>query len=143
MANRAIDFYIKRLELDIRQDIFKKLEDIGVKSVEKLLEKNDGYPTFKKMKYTEEQIDRQVSKSIPKFQQVNQVMIDNERYPLFSKPEDTYKSAIEYVNLLKKKTKEELLEEFGCDWENYVPKKYSKELNDNKKKDFDDMVDIK
>lgn len=135
MTNRAIDFLIKGLNFNVRQDIFKSLEDIGVKTVEQLLEKEKGYPTYKKLKYTDEQINQQVLKSVPRFQKVNEIMLDNERYPLFSNPEDTYKSANEYVNLLKKKTLEELKEEFGSDWENYIPKKYDKDLN--KKKDFE------
>ena len=62
-------------------------------------------PKFYPENYTEEQINIQVLKSISRFKKVNEVMVDNERYPLFSVPEDTYNSAIEYVDLLKKKTK--------------------------------------
>ena len=36
-----------------------------------------------------------------------------------------------YVNLLKEKTEEELKEEFGCSWEDYVPEIYQKKTNDD------------
>lgn len=124
MKDRAIDFYIKGLPFESRQNIFEGLENIGVRTVERLLEKDEDYPSYKRMKYNDEQIRQQVFQSVPRFQAINNIMIQNERYPLFSNPEDTYQSAMEYVNLLKKKTKEELLQEFGCSWEEYVPKKY-------------------
>lgn len=124
MNDRAIDFYVKGLPFDIRQGIFQRLDTVGVGKIEKLLEKNIGYPRYKSMGYNDEQIANQERKSVSRFKDVNDFMIENERYPLFSNPEDTYQSATEYVNLLKKKTKEELAEEFGCSWEEYVPKKY-------------------
>ena len=45
----------------------------------------------------------------------------NGRKKLFPEPEDTYKSSVMYVHLMKKQSKEELLEEFGCLWEDYMP----------------------
>ena len=124
MADRSIDFYIKGLALDVRQEIFQRLDKVGVGKIEKLLEKNIGYPIYKSMGYTDEQISNQEAKSVIRFEAVNEIMIEHERYPLFSNPTDTFQSANEYVDLLKKKTKEELFIEFGCDWENYLPKRY-------------------
>lgn len=124
MNERSIDFFVKGLSFDVRQEIFKRLETVGLGKIEKLLEKNIGYPRYRSMGYTDDDIADQERKSVTRFQAVNDYMIENERYPLFSNPEDTYQSAKEYVNLLNKKTKEELLAEFGCSWEEYIPRTY-------------------
>lgn len=121
MNERPIDFYIKGLPFDVRQEIFKRLDDAGVGKIEKLLEKPIGYPRYRSMGYTDEQIARQEAKSTARFSAVNAVLAENGRPPLFSDPGDTYRSALEYTVLLKKQTAEELTERFGCLWNEYVP----------------------
>lgn len=129
MTDRSIDFFVKGLSFDVRQEVFQGLDKIGLGKIEKLLEKNDGYPIYRSMGYSDDQIANQEAKSVVRFQAVNDIMTSNERYPLFSNPEDTYQSAKEYLNLLKKKSKEELLAEFGCLWEDYIPRVYIKKNN--------------
>lgn len=58
-------------------------------------------------------------------------MIENERYPLFDNAKDTYKSALQYLDLLKDCNEEELIKKFGCTWEDYVPKICPKKENEN------------
>ena len=43
------------------------------------------------------------------------------RPPFFSDPRDAYQAALEYIELTRVKTAEELLAEFGCTWDEYVP----------------------
>lgn len=124
MTERPIDFYIKGLPLDVRLEIFARLDKINPAKVEKLLEKPTGYITFRKMGLTDEGIARQIAITQERLCYVNAYMTENGRCPLFSDPMDTYQSSIEYTHFMNKRTPEELWQEFGCTWEDYVPKKY-------------------
>ena len=126
MLDREIDYYIKGLSFDVRQEIWKRLDDINEIRVKQLLEKNEGYPAFRRMAYTDKDILTALNISTTKFQAVNDYMMENERYPLFTNSKDTYNSSLEYVELLRRKKKEELEEKFGCTWEEYIPKVYKK-----------------
>ena len=130
MANRSIDYYIKNLSIDVRQKIFNLLREVNPSTVQKLLEKDKGYPSWKSMGIQDEAIAVMLSKSATRFSSINQVMIDNNRPPLFEKSSDTYDSAQKYGDLLKEKTEDELNKEFGCSWEDYVPAKYQKDDKD-------------
>ena len=121
MNDRPIDFYIKGLPFDVRQEIFKRLDTVGFGKIEKLLEKPIGYPIFHSMGLADEEIKKQEAKSTARFAAVNAVLAENGRPPLFSAPDDTYRSALEYTLLLKKQTEEELINQFGCLWEAYTP----------------------
>ena len=121
MNKRPIDFYIKGLPFDVRQEIFKSLYTVGFGKIEKLLEKPIGYPRYRSMGYTDEQIIRQETKSSARFAAVNAILAENGRPPLFLDPSDTYRSALEYTFLLKKQPPAELTAQFGCLWDEYVP----------------------
>lgn len=122
MSNREVDYYMKGLPFDVRQEILKRLQDINSVTVKKLLEKNEGYPTFKGIGCSNESILAIIKQYAGKFRNANDIMIENDRMPFFSDPDDTYNSSVEYVELLKKKTEQELEEKFGCTWEEYIPK---------------------
>ncbi len=121
MNCRPIDFYIKGLPFDVRQEIFKRLDAVGFGKIEKMLEKPVGYPIYRSMRLTGEEIEEQEAKSTARFAAVNAVLAENGRPPLFSNPDDTYRSALEYTALLKKQSAEELIERFGCLWDAYIP----------------------
>ena len=131
MENRSIDYYIKNLSIDVRQKIFNMLREVNPSTVQKLLEKDNGYPSWKSMGIQDDAIAVMLSKSATRFSAINQVMIENDRPPLFVKPSDTYVSAQKYVDLLKEKTKKELNEEFGCSWDDYKPETYQKKTTDD------------
>lgn len=124
MANRSIDYYIKNLSIDVRQEIFNMLRAINPSIVQKLLEKEDNYPSWRSMGINDDEIQTMLSASTAKFYSINKLMVANQRPPLFAKSKDTYSCAQKYVDLLKEKTPEELEKEFGCSWEDYVPAKY-------------------
>ncbi|MBQ3134664.1 MAG: hypothetical protein IJB75_02490 [Oscillospiraceae bacterium] len=121
MNERPIDFYIKGLPFDDRQEIFKRMEACLAGKMRKLMEKPIGYPIFHSLGCGEEEIARQEAKSTARFRAVNEYIHACGRPGLFSDPEDTYRSAKEYVDLLTKMPKEALQERFGCTWEDYVP----------------------
>lgn len=124
MNDRPIDFYIKGLPFDDRQEIFRRMEACLPGKMDKLLEKPIGYPIFRSLGYGEEEIARQETKSVMRFRGVNEHMHACGRPGLFSDPEDTYQSAKEYVDLMAKQPKEVLHNRFGCTWEEYVPGAY-------------------
>ena len=126
MANRSIDYYIKSLDIEVRQEIYRMLDDVNPSTVKKLLEKDEDYPTWRSMGFKSDAITAMLSKNAIKFSAINKAMMENQRPPLFEKPSDTYGSAQKYVDLLKEKTPEELEKEFGCSWEDYVPAKYER-----------------
>ncbi|MBE6955873.1 MAG: hypothetical protein E7450_00255 [Ruminococcaceae bacterium] len=121
MNDRPIDFYIKGLPFDDRQEIFKRMDACLAGKMDKLMEKPVGYPTFRSLGYGEEEIARQEAKSTARFRAVNEYMHACGRPGLFSEPEDTCQSAKEYVAVMAKTSKEALQERFGCTWEEYVP----------------------
>ena len=121
MNRRPIDFYIKGLPFDIRQEIFKRLEVVHPYRMRKLLDKPNGYPIFRSLGYTEDEITEHLAIYPPRFAAVNEYMIENGRPPLFTDPHDTYRSALESVDLMEKKTEEQLLLQFGCLWQEYTP----------------------
>lgn len=123
---RYIDYYIKGLPFDIRQELFNRIDSIGEMTVKCLLEKDEGYPKYKRMGLTNEEIFNQIKKTIARFEAVNDIMIANERYPLFTDPSDTFQSSQEYTEMLERKSEEELIEFFGCTWDDYEPKVYKK-----------------
>ena len=128
MANKSIDYYIKNLSIDVRQEIFNMLRDVNPSIVQKLLEKEEGYPSWKSMGASDNDIQMMLAASTAKFYSINKLMVANNRPPLFAKSKDTYRCAQKYVDLLKEKTPEELEKEFGCSWEDYVPEKYERKV---------------
>lgn len=147
MSKRMLDYYQKGLPVQVRQielpAAFRKINDA---SAEKMLEKPQGYPSFKRMGMDEEQIERYLEQETMNFKAINAIMIQNNRPPLFLEPNDTYKSSIRYFELIyryhssedKKKSKylnhgkesehvDKLIKIMGCTWEEYVPQEYNPE----------------
>ena len=141
MNDRMIDYYVKGLSFDERQRIFNALEAVGTYLVEKLLEKPQGYPTYRSMYYDDEDIASQERKGAARFATVNEIIRQSRRPPLFPQPDDTYASAERYVALMRRYRRKEsdtaypditdfghwrepvaVLEGLmGCRWEDYQP----------------------
>lgn len=121
MNERVVDYYVKGLSIDVRQSIFEALREMSDSQMDLLLERDIGYRSFRSWYYTDQDIEDQINMSIVDFKNVNEILIKNGRYPLFPNPEDAYGSAKEYKRIMKKRTKEELLTEFGCTWQDYIP----------------------
>lgn len=126
MKLREIDYYIKDLPFMVRQEIFKRLDNVNSIRAKYLLEKEQNYTSYRSMGLSDEDILKQLNKSAFDFEAVNEVMIENERYPIFEDPRDTYQSAKIYFEILTKRSDEELVEKFGCIFEEYVPRIYKK-----------------
>lgn len=145
MAIRMIDYYVKNLPFDARQEIFNALEKINVCAVEKMLEKENGYPRFRSVGYSDEEITAHLLKKSAQFQRVNELMIKNRRPPLFDDPSDTFESSLRYVEIMRRYRENEsenafpssttdfglrremvdlLIKRMGCSWEDYIPEIY-------------------
>ena len=113
-----------------------------------MLEKEKGYPRFRSVGYSDEDIEHHLSEKSAHFQYVNELMIKNGRPPLFENPLDTYGCAIRYVEIMRRyreresdsvfpsltdfgKRREmvdELIKIMGCTWEEYIPENYSESV---------------
>lgn len=125
IKRRKIDFCIRGLSLDVRQEIFRKIDKINPVSVGHLLEKPEGYPHFKRLHYTEEELNGYLQRMKVCFDEVNAFMIAHGRYPLFSNTEDSYLSAVEYTEIMRFRPLPELEEEYGCRYRDYMPPMYT------------------
>lgn len=145
MSIRMIDYYVKNLPFDARQEIFKALERVNVLAVEKMLEKETGYPRFRSVGYSDEDIASHLRKKSLHFERVNELMVKNGRPPLFADPSDTYESSLRYVEIMRRYREREsdssypsltdfgkqremvdvLIEKMGCTWNDYIPESYS------------------
>lgn len=148
MSIRMIDYYVKHLPFDARQEIFSALGKINVLTIEKILEKEDGYPSYRSIGYSDEDIANQLRKMTIRFQNVNELMIQNNRPPIFADPTDTYHSSIRFVEIMRRYRECEsdlaspsltdfgkrremvdvLIEKMGCTWNDYIPETYSKSI---------------
>lgn len=140
-----IDYYVKNLPFDARQEIFSALERVNVNAVEKMLEKEKGYPRYRSVGYSDENIASQLRKKALHFARVNELMVKYGRPPLFADPYDTYESSLRYVEIMRRYRQSEndskypsltdfgkacewvdvLVEKMGCTWDEYVPESYS------------------
>lgn len=144
MSIRMVDYYVKGLSFDARQEIFKALERVNVLAVEKMLEKEAGYPRFRSVGYSDEDIASHLRKKALHFARVNELMVKNGRPPLFADPSDTYGSSLRYVEIMRRyreresdsvfpsltdfgkrcETVDVLVEKMGCSWKDYIPETY-------------------
>lgn len=140
-----IDYYVKNLPFDERQKIFKALEEVNVRDVEKMLEKEEGYPGFRRIGYSDEKIAVYLKIKSEYFKRVNELMIQNGHPPLFENPCDTYACSERYVEIMRRYRECEsdpaypsltdfgkrremtdvLIEKMGCTWDDYVPQNYT------------------
>ena len=122
MADRALDFRMKGLPADVRQELFCYLHyDISETTILWFLEKEAGYPSFRSCGFSEGDIELIGESYVEKFEHPNQVLAEHGRPPLFSDPHDSFKSAQQYEELMKLRSKEELRALFGCTFAEYQP----------------------
>ena len=120
---RKLDYLEKGLSIEDRQKLFSYLKtDISETMMKYYLEKEIGYPSFHSCGFTDENIrliwDDTFYEIICK---INHIMTRNDRSPLFAHPSDSYKSATDYFDLMQIREEKELLEIFGCSFQEYHP----------------------
>ena len=110
----ALDYKMKGLPIDIRQRLFDHMtREISETMMEWFLEKDDGYPALHDCGFSDGDIQLVFEAYAEKFERANRYMTENGRPPLFSNPHDAHLSAKEYVELMKRRTDEELIDMFG------------------------------
>lgn len=120
MADKMLDYYMKGLPIGVRQALFHHMSfEISETMVRWFLEKEDGYPSFRSCGFSDEEIGLIGETYAAKFEHANQVMAENGRPPLFGDPHDSYWSAREHTELMKKRSGEELAAMFGCSFADY------------------------
>ncbi len=121
MADKALDYYMKGLPIEVRQKLFYHMKtEISGTMIGWFLEKENGYPSFRSCGFSDDEIELIGERYAEKFEHANQIMADNERPPLFSDPHDSYRSAQEHTELMKERRDEELARMFGCSFADYV-----------------------
>ena len=108
--SRLIDVRVSGLPFDDRQNIYRLVDGIGVRSMEKMVEQNDGYPSYRRMRYTDEQIELETSNTVDRCREVNEYMEKVGRPPLFNRLDDKHLLAWEYYELLRYQEEEALAE---------------------------------
>ena len=123
---RILDYYDKGLDMDTRiYQLFEYLtREISPTFCRYFTEKSTGHKSFRSMGMNDEQIRIMEQKYAEKFCHVNSIMISHDRMPLFPDPDDTARSSAEYLELMKIRSREELIEIFGCTYDEYQPLPY-------------------
>ena len=119
----SYDYYVKGLDIETRTGLlFTRMKlDINSTVIDYLTEEPDDFISFRKMGAKDKDIDRIKRLYSGRFEAINEVFQKNNRPPLFPDTSYVYACALRYKDLLKKKTDEELISEFGCSWQDYVP----------------------
>ncbi len=120
MKLRILDYLTKGLNLEIRQIILEKLNNISSMSLKRVLEKPEGYPTLKRIGYTGEQIDEYLNNILKHFISFNEYIEKQNRKPFFN-TNDVYECAKRYFYILEIREEEELKNIMGCSYEEYEP----------------------
>jgi len=122
MANKVLDYYMKGLPADVRQELFCYLRyDISETTIKWFLEKEAGYPSFRSCGFSDRDIELIGESYVEKFEHPNEIMAAHGRPPLFSDPHDSFGSARQYEELMRPCNSEELYALFGCTFAEYVP----------------------
>ncbi|MCD8028841.1 MAG: hypothetical protein LUF02_09355 [Erysipelotrichaceae bacterium] len=121
---RKVDFLTKGLPRKTRKRFFKLMDDINPVCVEYMLDKPNNYKLLRSMSFTDKDIENYLDRKANDFKAVNDFMINNNRYPAFSNPNDTYQISLEYHELLDMQPIENLINEFSYKYADYVPKSY-------------------
>lgn len=144
MSIRMVDYYVKNLPFEARHEIFAALDKINALTIEKILEKDKGYPRYRSVGYTDEDIANQLRKMSVRFQKVNELMIQHNRPPLFAVTTDVYACSRRFVEIMRRYRESEsdsalpsltdcgvrpemvdvLTKIMGCTWQDYVPQTY-------------------
>ncbi|MDO5117595.1 MAG: hypothetical protein Q4D34_03830 [Eggerthellaceae bacterium] len=120
---RALDYYMKGLSIDARQHLFMYFKmEISDMMIKCILERDDGYPSFRSCGYTDDNIAKICETYSERFRYPNDFMEKHDRPPLFTDPNNAYISSREYVEIWKIRSAEELEDIFGCSYADYTPK---------------------
>lgn len=109
---KLIDLRVSGLPFDDRQNIHKLVYDIGSRSMEKMVEERDGFPSYRRMKYTDEQIENETANTVDRCRAVNEYMEKVGRPALFHHLDDKYLLAWEYYELVRYQEEEEFAKKY-------------------------------
>ncbi len=120
MKLKILDYLTKGLNLEVRQIILEKLNNISSMSLKRVLERPYDYPTLKRIGYTKEQIDEYLDNILKHFMSLNKYIERQNRNPFFN-TNDVYECAKHYFYILEMREEEELKNIMGCSYEEYKP----------------------
>lgn len=104
--NRIIDNLTSYLNLEERQTLAEKIKDLPEQTIQMILEKDNNYPSFRSMGYSNEDIINVNKKLSSLFIDINKYMIGKGIPPLFTDPSNTYLSSQECEHIISKQDEE-------------------------------------
>ena len=125
-----LDYRVKGLPIGTRQRLHHLLyREISGTLMAYFREKEEGYPAFRSMAFTEEDIEKYWDVVKERCREANRIMEAEGRGPLFSDPDDSLLTAREYRALLTPRPAEEMEKEFGTGYRDYVPERKEHETD--------------
>ena len=119
--HKKTDFLLKGADSWLQQTVLQKMRDLDPEEMEYLTEKDAGYPKFKEEDFSDEYIRLTEEESATAFKEINELLAKYGRRPFFTDPDDTCRSAKEYLDLMKRRPYQELVELFGAVFGDYEP----------------------
>ena len=127
---RKLDYYEKGLPTPVQQKLWHTLDYEKYPFIDRLAEKDIGYPEFRKMGWSEGMIQRCEERASEYFKSINSFMAENHRCALFPNPEDTCASSKLYFDLIELRSYEDMIQFFGCEYPDYWPALYLPETGE-------------
>ena len=125
-----LDYFMKDLPIETRQKLHHLLyREISRTMMGYFSEKEEGYPSFRSMSFTDEDIARYWEVIKEKILEANLIMEEEGRGPLFTDPADSLRTAGEHGYLITARPAEELEKEFGTGYRDYVPERKEHETD--------------
>lgn len=120
MATRALDYYLESIPKEYYRQLFRLLHGIGTEAIQPLLQKNQDYQLYRLMGYDDHAIEAQLHRASENFQAFNDFLVSLGRPPVFSDPSDTYRCALEQIELMRQRSITELHALFGCTPQEFI-----------------------
>ena len=122
-VKKRVAFLLKALPTGTQQHIYRALDEMDL-NVKYLAEKDIGYPSFKNDEFSEAYIKLAEEEFASACTDLNLYLKEARRPPFFHHPEDTCRSAKEFLELMKKRPYEELVAFFDAPYEDYEPESW-------------------
>lgn len=114
---RVLDYFIKGLDMQVRLDLWRLLNDINSITLKHLMDEK--HTTYYNMGLNDEQIAVVAERYVKKFEGINEYMMSYGRCPLFYDCRDLKRTGTEFINYTKCRTTEEVEEIMGCTFEEF------------------------
>lgn len=110
---RLFNLITEDLHYTEKEKLLRLIEAIGHGMMRHMAEEKDGFPTYKTLGYTDEDIAHQKQKVKTRVNAVNEYVKQLGKPLLFTDPQDTYQTAWEYYELMRFHYKEDFAQKYA------------------------------